>query len=75
MKLNERAFGLTVAFLGVALILCIGGIVGLSAVDKAIPDALQLVTGLVGGGLVGLLSQTPQQAPPYRAESHGRDNL
>ncbi len=42
MNLNERAFGYIVLFLGFALLLCIGGIVYITAVEKPVDDILKI---------------------------------
>jgi ABC-type enterobactin transport system permease subunit len=46
--------------LGAALLLCLGGIIWLSSANPArsIPDVLVATTGLVSGGLVGILVPT-----------------
>ena len=53
--------------LGVALLLCLAGIIYLAAAipARAIPDVLIATTGLVSGGIVGIL------APSGRRGSHG----
>lgn len=59
MSVNERAFSYVVLFLGVALLVSIGGIVALAALEKTIPDILaQASTGIVTG-MIGLLVKTP----------------
>ncbi len=64
MNLNEKSFGMVIVFLGVALLTCIGGIIGLTATDHPVPDVLQNLGVGVLGGLVGMLVRTPHQAPP-----------
>ncbi len=69
MNLNEKSFGMVIVFLGVALLTCIGGIIGLTATDHPVPDVLQNLGVGVLGGLVGMLVRTPQQPPPYRDDA------
>lgn len=49
-----------VAILGGALLVCLGGIIYLAGANpaRAIPDVLVATTGLVSGGLVGILVPT-----------------
>lgn len=46
--------------LGAALLLCLGGIIWLSSANPArsIPDVLVATTGLVSGGIIGVLVPT-----------------
>lgn len=63
MTLNKNAFTFVVLFLGVGLILCLGGVVYLNASGNSVDDILkQAITGIVTG-LIGLLARTPEQPP------------
>ena len=44
-------------FLGTALLMCLGGVIWLASANpaRAIPDVLVGTTGLVVGGLIGIL--------------------
>jgi hypothetical protein len=55
-------------FLGGALLLCLAGIIWLASANpaRAIPDVLVATTGLVSGGLVGIL--VPTKSPLRRDE-------
>lgn len=64
MKLNQGAFGYVVVFLGITLLICVGGIIFLASTHNGIPDILQNIASGVVAGLIGLLVQTPHQAPP-----------
>lgn len=64
MRLNERAFGLVVVFLGVTLLVCVFGIVFLVSTGNTTPDILQNIASGVVAGLIGLLVKTPNQPPP-----------
>lgn len=63
MKLNERAFGLVVIFLGVALLMCLGFIGVLALQEQGVPDELKVASGSLVTGLLGLLAKTPLQQP------------
>jgi hypothetical protein len=63
MNLNSRAFGYIVLFLGTALLLCIGGIVYLTAVEKPVDDILKITASSLVTGMLGLLIKTPAQEP------------
>lgn len=62
MEINAQAFGYVVLFLGVALLLCVGGIVALAVVENTVPDILEITTGSLVTGMLGLLVKTPSQA-------------
>lgn len=64
MNLNERAFGIVVVFLGVALLMVIAFMGVLALNELAIPDPLQIALGGLIPGLLGLLAKTPNQPPP-----------
>lgn len=66
MELNTKAFGYVVLFLGCVLVLCVGGIIFLAAVDKSVPDILQNIASGDLAGLIGLLVQTPLQKLPVK---------
>lgn len=55
MKVNENVFVVVVGFLGVTLLLCVGGIIWLSATEHTVPDILQNIASGVVAGLIGLL--------------------
>lgn len=61
MKVNENVFAVVVGFLGVTLLVCVGGIIWLSATEHSIPDILQNVASGIVAGLIGLLV-SPKQA-------------
>jgi hypothetical protein len=63
MTVDAKTFRLAVAFLGFALLCCIGGIVTLSALHDTIPDVLATIAGVVGGALAGLFV-TPHPNEP-----------
>ena len=64
MNLNEHSFGLVICFLGITLLACVGGAIGLTATHSDVPDLLkELAVGSIGG-LSGLLARTPNQPPP-----------
>lgn len=54
---NVSILRIALLFLGVALIMCLGGVIWLAsaAPARAIPDVLVGTTGLVVGGLIGIL--------------------
>lgn len=60
---NASILKLALLFLGAAMLLCLGGIIWLASANPArsIPDVLVGTTGLVAGGLIGILvpSKTP----------------
>lgn len=55
--MSESILKTALTILGGALLLCIGGIIWLASAEpaRAIPDVLIATTGLVSGGLVGVL--------------------
>lgn len=55
MKLNDSVFTIVVAFLGVTLLVCVGGIIYLASTSDTIPDILQNVASGVVAGMIGLL--------------------
>lgn len=62
MSLNERAFGIVIVFLGVALLSCVGGIIFLTGTGNTVPDILENTTTGIVTGLIGLLVRTPNQS-------------
>lgn len=54
---NVSILRLALLFLGTALLMCLGGVIWLAAANpaRAIPDVLVGTTGLVVGGLIGIL--------------------
>ena len=54
---NTSVLKMALLFLGVAMLLCLGGIIWLASANPArsIPDVLVGTTGLVAGGLIGIL--------------------
>ena len=56
--MNLSLLRLALIFLGVAFLLCIGGIIWLASANPArsIPDVLVATTGLIGGAIVGILT-------------------
>ena len=61
--MNPSILKLALLILGAAFLLCLGGIIFLASANPAreIPDVLVTTTGLIGGGIVGILvpSKTP----------------
>lgn len=57
---NASILKTALLFLGVALLMCLGGIIWLASAmpARAIPDVLVGTTGLVVGGLIGILVPT-----------------
>lgn len=55
--LNASILKTALLFLGVALLMCLGGVICLAAANpaRAIPDVLVGTTGIVVGGLIGIL--------------------
>lgn len=60
---NTTVLKLALLFLGTAMLMCLGGVIWLASANpaRAIPDVLVGTTGLVAGGLIGILvpSKTP----------------
>lgn len=60
---NTSILKLALLFLGSALLICLGGVIWLASANpaRAIPDVLVGTTGIVVGGLIGILvpSKTP----------------
>lgn len=60
---NTSVLKIALLFLGSALLICLGGVIWLAAALPArpIPDVLVGTTGIVVGGLIGILvpSKTP----------------
>ena len=54
---NVSILRIALLFLGVALLMCLGGVIWLASANpaRAIPDVLVGTTGLVVGGLIGIL--------------------
>lgn len=54
---NTSILKLALLFLGAAMLMCLGGIIWLASANpaRAIPDVLVGTTGLVAGGLIGIL--------------------
>lgn len=54
---NASILKLALLFLGAAMLMCLGGIIWLASANpaRAIPDVLVGTTGLVAGGLIGIL--------------------
>lgn len=54
---NTSILKLALLFLGVALLMCLGGVIWLASANPArpIPDVLVGTTGIVVGGLIGIL--------------------
>lgn len=58
MNMDPRIFDRAVNFLGLVLLVCVGGIIAVVLItDKSIPDVLQNIAIGSLTGLVGLLSQ------------------
>lgn len=57
---DDRILALALGFLGVALLICLGGVIWLAAAEPArsIPDVLVGTTGAIVGGIVGILVPT-----------------
>ena len=55
-RLNRGIYVLIFWILGVALILLILGWIGLSFLEKPVPDGVPVVTGTIVGALVGAVS-------------------
>lgn len=60
---NTSILKLALLFLGVALLMCLGGVIWLASANpaRAIPDVLVGTTGIVVGGLIGIL--VPSKSP------------
>ncbi|MEO5664883.1 MAG: hypothetical protein ABIR39_16560 [Nocardioides sp.] len=60
---NTSILKIALLFLGSALLICLGGVIWLASANPArsIPDVLVGTTGIVVGGLIGILvpSKTP----------------
>lgn len=54
---NASVLKIALLFLGAAMLICLGGIIFLASANpaRAIPDVLVGTTGLVAGGLIGIL--------------------
>lgn len=62
--MNESILRLALLILGIALLVSLAGIIYLASANpaRAIPDVLVTMTGLIGGGLVGILVPTKSSA-------------
>lgn len=60
---NTTVLKIALLFLGAAMLMCLAGVIWLASANpaRAIPDVLVGTTGLVAGGLIGILvpSKTP----------------
>lgn len=56
---------LALIFLGLALLICLVGVIWLASANpaRAIPDVLVGTTGLVSGGLIGILVPSKNNQP------------
>ncbi len=70
MPSHRRSFDLVVAFLGVSLVLCVAGTIGLAAVGQDPPDLLGQIALASLAAIAGLLARTPtQETVPVRIEA------
>jgi hypothetical protein len=62
---SQSILRLALIFLGVSLLMCLAGIIWLSSANpaRAIPDVLVGTTGLVAGGLIGIIVPTQRNNP------------
>lgn len=62
--MKPTTLNIVLAILGAALLLCLGGIIGLSMQNpaRAIPDILVGTTTLIVGGILGLLAPSRPSA-------------
>ena len=60
---DRRVFFATVVFLGIGLLTCIAGIIGLAATGRGIPGVLETVAAGLVTGLIGLLVRGPTDQP------------
>lgn len=63
MSTPRDLFALVVGFLGVTLLLCVGGIIVLAGFDKAVPSILENIATGCSVGIAGLLARTPTTGP------------
>jgi len=61
-KLNDRIIQLVIVALGAVALLCVGGVIGLSAAGAESPRALESLSSAAVGALVGILA-APRQHP------------
>lgn len=65
---NRDTFLAVIAFLGLALLTCVGGVIALTATGHNIPDLLSTVAGGCLGGLAGMLTHPPTSDEPQPVE-------
>lgn len=55
--MNTPVLKIALVILGIALLMCLGGIIWLASANpsRAIPDVLVTTTGIIAGGLIGIL--------------------
>jgi len=72
-----NTFRIAIIFVGSTLLLCVGGIIGLSmgaGSGRPIPDILQNIASGALAGLIGLLV-TPGKTPPEEVEGVHREGM
>ena len=60
--MSRKMYDRLVTFLGIALLMCIGGIIVLLAVGKPVDADLKTITGMLVTGLLGLMVRAPASA-------------
>lgn len=61
--MNQKMFNTIVIFLGISLLMCVGGVIVLSVTGNSVDDILkQAITGIITG-LLGLMVRTPGGQP------------
>lgn len=72
MKTDRLTVQMVVAFIGIACLMTIGGLIGLSFVGRTIPDPLTALGGAAIGALSSLLARTATEG---RSESDSARSL
>lgn len=57
--MNKEVFRLVIIILGATILISIGGIIGLTVVDREIPGVLENLAVAALAGIVGLLARSP----------------
>ena len=57
--MSRKMYDRLVSFLGIALLMCIAGIIILLVVDRSVDDILKQTTGMLVTGLLGLMVRAP----------------
>ncbi len=72
---SRRTFDLVVAFLGVTLVLCVAGTIGLAVAGVPLAEQPPLIGQIATGalaGIAGLLARTPTDGPVRVVQDAGQ---